>query len=77
MSFLLFLVEMSVPSQSCVAILNLENKGDYTNSIDFEYVRANFNRDFPKMDIFGISKSILDISFPIIRKLTLVVLSFN
>ena len=34
-----------------IEFLNLENTGNYT-------LRANFKGDFPRMDIFEISKSI-------------------
>ena len=67
-SFLLFLTEGSVSYQmllldqkilflaKVIEFQNPENTGNYST-------QENFKRDFPKMDIFGISKSISSYSF--------------
>ena len=67
-SFLLFLTEGSVSYQMLftgskifflavvIEFQNLENTCNYS-------MRENFKRDFPKMDIFGISKYISSYSF--------------
>ena len=53
-----------------ITFLNLENTGNYS-------LRTDFNRVFPKMAIFGISKPIFYIFYPIILKLNLVVFGVN
>ena len=62
-------------------VLNLENTGNNStgnNNTGNNSMRADFNRDFTKLTIFGIFKTIFSyIFYPIILKLNSVVLGVN
>ena len=65
---MIFTVCKNIPHRQSYRILKSEKMGNYCT-------HANLNRDFPKMTIFEVLKSIFSYnSYPVILKLNLVVL---